>query len=98
MFNDWNWVSRRSDLQASLESKWLESLAENQARVVVVEIGAGTAIPSVRHFSHRISHEFGGCIVRINPTDRRVPTTRDVGLEMGSLKALSGIDELLPSS
>ena len=50
MFNDWNWVSRRSDRQVSLESKWLESLAENQARVAVVEIGAGTAIPSVRHF------------------------------------------------
>ena len=97
MFNDWKWISQRSDSQARLESKWLESLAENQARVVVVEIGAGTAIPSVRHFSHRISHELGGCIVRINPSDSRVPTTRDVGLAMGSLEALSGICEFLPS-
>ena len=95
MFNDWNWVSRRSDRQASLESKWLESLAENQARVAVVEIGAGTAIPSVRHFSHRISHEFGGCILRINPTESRVPSTRDIGLIMGSLAALQAIDVLI---
>ena len=95
MFNDWNWVSRRSDLQASFESKWLESLTENQARVVVVEIGAGTAIPSVRHFSHRISHEFDGCIVRINPTDLKVPSTRDVSLTMGSLVALHAIDALI---
>ena len=97
MFNDWNWISQRSDSQARLESKWLESLAEHQARVVVVEIGAGTAIPSVRHFSHRISHEFGGCIVRINPTDSRVPTARDIGLKIGSLEALCGIHEFLPS-
>lgn len=95
MFNDWNWVSRRSDLQTRVESKWLESLADNQARVVVVEIGAGTAIPSVRHFSHRISHEFRGCIVRINPTDSRVPSSRDVGLTMGSLAALHAIDLLI---
>ena len=95
MFNDWNWVSQRSDRQARVESKWLESLADNQARVVVVEIGAGTAIPSVRHFSHRISHEFGGCIVRINPTDSSVPSSRDVGLTVGSLQALHAIDLLI---
>ena len=97
MFNDWNWISRRSDRQASLESKWLESLAENQARVVVVEIGAGTAIPSVRHFSHRISHEFDGCIVWINPTNLTVPSTRDVSLTMGCLAALNTIDVLIES-
>lgn len=28
MFNEWNWVSRRLDRQANLESKWLESLAK----------------------------------------------------------------------
>lgn len=95
MFNDWNWVSQRSNQQARVESKWLESLADNQARVVVVEIGAGTAIPSVRHFSHRISHEFGGCIVRINPTDSNVPSTRDISLTMGSMAALQAIDSMI---
>ena len=41
---------------------------------VVVKIGAGTAIPSVREFSQRIIHEFGGRLIRINPTESSVPT------------------------
>lgn len=67
MFNDWNWMAQRSASQSRLEVKWLASIADKQARVVVVEMGAGTAIPSVRHFSHRIVHEFGGRLIRINP-------------------------------
>ena len=61
---------------------------------MVIEIGAGTAIPSVRHFSHRISHEFGGRIIRINPGESKVPSSMDMGLAMGSLEALRGIDAL----
>lgn len=95
MFNDWNWVTQRTRSQARAEAKWLDSLAEAQARVVVVEMGAGTTIPSVRHFSHRISHEFGGRIIRINPTELSVPSSMDVGIATGSLAALRGIDALL---
>ena len=95
MFNDWNWLSQRTEYQARLESEWLAAIAENHARVVVIEMGAGTSIPSVRHFSHRISHEFDGCIIRINPREPQVPSTRDIGIAMGSLEALQGIDALM---
>lgn len=92
MFNDWNWLPQRSESQSRTESKWLESIADSQARVVVVEMGAGTAIPSVRHFSHRIIHEFGGRIIRINPGESKVPSSTDIGIATGSLQALRGID------
>ncbi|MEI8157097.1 MAG: hypothetical protein WCH60_09540 [Burkholderiales bacterium] len=59
---------------------------------VVVEIGAGTAIPSVRHFSHHIIHAFGGRLVRINPREFSVPTPFDVGLPSGAVHALEAID------
>ncbi|MDP1740970.1 Sir2 family NAD-dependent protein deacetylase [Polaromonas sp.] len=95
MFNDWNWITQRTESQARRESKWLETITESQARVVVVEIGAGTSIPSVRHFSHRISHEFDGCIIRINPREPQVPSSRDIGIGTGSQEALHGIDTLL---
>ncbi|WP_341905301.1 Sir2 family NAD-dependent protein deacetylase [Polaromonas sp. YR568] len=97
MFNDSSWVEDRTQSQARLESTWLAKIAENQARVVVVEIGAGTAIPSVRRFSHRISHEFDGCIIRINPREPQVPSSRDISLPSGSLEALCGIDAILKS-
>ena len=53
---------------------------------VVVEIGAGTAIPSVREFSQRIIHEFGGRLIRITPRESSVPTPFDVGIGSGASK------------
>ncbi|WP_341909420.1 Sir2 family NAD-dependent protein deacetylase [Polaromonas sp. YR568] len=95
MFNDWHWAEDRSQTQAGIEAKWLATIAESQARIVVVETGAGTSIPSVRHFSHRISHELDGCIIRINPREWQVPSSRDIGIAEGSLDALRGIDLVL---
>jgi NAD-dependent SIR2 family protein deacetylase len=95
MFNDWNWLPQRSESQSRTESNWLESIADSQARVVVIEMGAGTAIPSVRHFSQRIIHEFGGRLVRINPSESKVPSSLDVGIGTGSLPALRGVDVFL---
>lgn len=95
MFNDWNWTPQRSESQARAEARWLDTISESRARIVVIEIGAGTAIPSVRHFSHRISHEFGGIIIRINPGESKVPSSMDVGIATGALEALRGIDEFM---
>ena len=92
MFDDWNWVGRRSDAQRRAEANWLSSLSVASPRIVIVEMGAGTAIPSVRHFSHRISQEYGSPIIRINPRESQVPSSRDIGFATGSLEALQGID------
>jgi NAD-dependent SIR2 family protein deacetylase len=92
MFGDWNWLVQRSQEQRQRETRWLESLSDNQARVVVIEIGAGTAIPSVRHFSHRISHDYGARIIRVNLRDSQVPSFQDIGFPSGALEALRGIE------
>ncbi len=57
-----------------------------------MELGAGTAIPSVRNFSQRIIYEFGGHLVRINSREFDVPSKKDVGISLGSVDALVGID------
>lgn len=57
MFGDWNWVPQRNRLQRQRQTRWFESITDRAVRVVVVEIGAGTAIPSVRHFSQSVSVE-----------------------------------------
>ena len=88
MFNDWEWLEHRQAKQAARMEQWLSDVS----RPVVVEIGAGTAIPSVRHFSQRVIHEFGGRLVRINPREPSVPTSLDVGLANGSRYALAEID------
>jgi NAD-dependent SIR2 family protein deacetylase len=91
MFNDWEWLEQRQIQQAARMENWLSSMS----RPVVVEIGANTAIPSVRHFSHRIIHEFGGRLVRINPREFGVPMSFDIGLPAGAAHALAEIDSVM---
>ena len=92
MFGDWNWVNERNQTQRRREAKWLDEVVNGLGNVVVVEIGAGTSIPSVRHFSHRISREFGARIIRINPREPQVPSSKDVGIAAGATTALQGIE------
>lgn len=88
MFGDLQWVQARQQGQRLR----MERVLSRMERPVVVEVGAGTAIATVRHFSHRVIHEFNGRLVRINPTDHSVPTPRDVGISMPALEAIEAID------
>ena len=88
MFTDFEWLTQRQRMQAKRMENWLAGV---QAPVVV-EIGAGTAIPSVREFSQRIIHEYGGRLIRINPTESSVPTPFDVGFAAGAAETLVAID------
>lgn len=91
MFGDWGWNSARSTSQSKRLDRWLDDVD----RPVVIEIGAGKAIPSVRHFSHRIIQTHGGRLIRINPDDASVPTPLDVGFATGALSCLQVIDQYL---
>lgn len=87
MFGDGDWLAARSDPQADRLGQWLDRVR----RPVVIELGAGVHIPTVRHFSQHVVHARGGRLIRINPTDADVPTSRDVGLAMGALAGLRAI-------
>lgn len=93
MFGDDGWLDRRSGSQGARQETWLSEVT----RPVVIELGAGTAIPSVRHFSHRVIHEFGGVLIRVNPNECNVPTRLDVGLRLGALAGLTAIAQVLGS-
>lgn len=91
MFDDWGWIDQRTAAQARRQEVWLS----NVKRPVVIELGAGTTIPSVRHFSQRVIHEFGGRLIRINPRESEVPTRLDVGLPMGAAAGLAAMSKVL---
>lgn len=91
MFGDWDWIDRRSSDQSNRMDAWLSSVT----RPIVIELGAGTTIPSVRHFSQRVIHQFGGRLVRINPSECDVPTRLDVGLRMSAGEGLRLIAKVL---
>lgn len=96
LFGDWGWISDRSDAQYARLKQWLAK-AE---RPVVIEIGAGTSIPTVRLFGERLHRP----LIRINTTEPQVPGRNDIGLAAGGLTGLRGIhaallkDGFLPSS
>lgn len=83
MFNDWDWIDGRSRAQHARLSGW-QGRAE---RPVAIEVGAGSAIATVRAFVHGL----GAPIIRINPTEWQVPHARDVGIAAGALAGLTGI-------
>ena len=91
MFGDGWWDGARTDAQEARLMQWLGGLGD--ARVVVVECGAGTAIPSVRMFCERLARG-RGTLVRINVREPEVPEG-GIGLPMGALEALAKIEEAL---
>lgn len=87
MFGDWEWQAIRKHEQQLCFRHWRNSVEHP----LVIEIGAGLAIPSVRLFG-----EEQRCpMVRINPTEWHVCKPEDVGLAMNGLEALQAIANLL---
>ena len=86
MFGDWGWVERRTALQFERLQQWLSAVH----RPICLEIGAGTHIPTVRHFSE--TH--GERLVRINPGEPEVPGEQyAVGLALGGYEGLRRLAE-----
>ncbi|GBG01734.1 hypothetical protein AZSI13_10610 [Azospira sp. I13] len=83
MFGDWNWQSGRTEVQRQRLENWLATVE----RPVVVEIGAGTAIPTVRWFGEMR----GAPLIRINPGEPEVCTGQAVSLALGAHVGLQAI-------
>jgi len=92
MFNDWNWLPHRMSDQERRFANWLETLAGT--RLVIIEIGAGSAVPTVRMTSERVAHHLGVTLVRINPREPQVPSGQ-IGVPLNALEALNAINHLL---
>jgi NAD-dependent SIR2 family protein deacetylase len=92
MFGDAYWDDRRSAAQEERFEKFLseETSGPLGARgLVVIECGAGTAVPSVRAMSESLVRA-GARLVRINVREPEVPRGQ-IGLAMGALAALRSI-------
>jgi NAD-dependent SIR2 family protein deacetylase len=91
MFGDCEWRSDRSDAQSERYLRWLSSVDGKQ--VVILEFGAGTSVPTVRHECERRR----GQLIRVNPRDAEVPP-RAISLPLGALEAIERIDARMRSA
>ncbi|MHB0986881.1 MAG: SIR2 family NAD-dependent protein deacylase [Sulfuricella sp.] len=84
MFSDGGWLDYRSELQEANLKVWLGRIQ----RPVIIEIGAGHSIPTVRRFGENQN----GFLIRINPTEPERHGTTYTGFKLGGLAALRGIE------
>lgn len=92
MFNDWGWLPERTSAQERRFADWIGGL--DDARLAIVEIGAGTAVPTVRMTSEQLARRPRATLMRINIREPRVPDDH-VGIAMGGLEALQEIQDRL---
>jgi NAD-dependent SIR2 family protein deacetylase len=95
MFGDWSWVSTRSCEQRKCLDAWLQSAARNALRVVIVEMGAGTSVATVRWQSSEIIRRTGATLIRINPRDFEVPAGPHIALPVGAAEGVNAICSIL---
>lgn len=94
MFGDFEWDSAREEEQTARFETWLGGV--DLARLVVVECGAGTAIPTVRSLGERLASR-GAKLVRINVREPQTPRGQ-IGLPLPAKAALAAIAERMGES
>jgi len=95
MFGDSLWLDQRTNAQEQGFAEWIEELARAAAKLVVIELGAGTAIPTVRWTSERVARHTRGLLVRINPRECEVPEGH-ISLPMGATEGISRLANPAP--
>ena len=88
MFGDWAWVDTPYEQQRERLARWISSVS----KPVVVELGAGKALPTVRRFSEHSSHQR---LIRINLREAKTSPLHGVGFEGGAASILEEIDRQL---
>lgn len=83
MFGDWSWIDHRTELQEVAMKSWVEEVE----RLVVIEIGAGTDVPTVRNLGDNVR----GTLIRINPREPDSDHRNAISIKLGGLDALRRI-------
>lgn len=88
MFGDFSWLSSRTHGQEIRFDMFLEQHHNNP--LVVIEMGAGTAIPTIRHTSESIGYRHNATVIRINPRESHIEEPH-IPIPTGALEGLRAI-------
>jgi NAD-dependent SIR2 family protein deacetylase len=92
MFGDGGFdAGRYVQLEARYQA-WLQ--ARTGAKLAVIELGAGTAISTVRSLGEQLVRRHGATLLRFNPREPEVPPGQ-LGFPMGARAGLEGLQAAL---
>ncbi len=94
MFNDWSFVPGRSNAQ---QRRFDHFIANCPKPLAVVELGAGSAVPTIRWTSEMLGQKHAATVIRINPREPQIPAPH-ISIENNGAIALAGINKALLSS
>ena len=92
MFGDYSWLSKRSALQEENYDDFLQTNGNN--KIVVIEIGAGSAIPTIRHLSEQLGQRRQASVLRINPREPQIRAPH-FSFSGGAVEVLTQIQDAL---
>jgi NAD-dependent SIR2 family protein deacetylase len=89
MFGDWKWNPKITLNQETRYNKWKKQ--NKSKKLLVIELGAGTAIPTVRRESENIAKYYNGNLIRINPREFDVDSGYGFSIPFGAFEGLKVI-------
>ncbi|MFK5927805.1 MAG: Sir2 family NAD-dependent protein deacetylase [Desulfuromusa sp.] len=92
MFGDYSWLSKRSAVQEENFDEFLQHNSNN--KMVVIEIGAGSAIPTIRHLSEQLGQSQKTSVIRINPREPQIRAPH-FAFSGGAVEILSQMQDVL---
>jgi len=92
MFGDWGWNGDRTTKQEHKFNTWMKSIRANNKKLAIIEIGAGTAIPTIRQQGEQMAKRFNNSkLIRINPRDFKVSKNIGFSIPFGGLEGLKKV-------
>lgn len=92
MFGDGEWNESATNLQHARFDRWLAGVRSR--RLVILELGAGPSLPTIRRLGERIAQRSLTTLVRVNP-DARGHQEDLIELPLGALQALNLVQQSL---
>lgn len=92
MFGDYFWNDGRSAHQEERFRAFLKLHRQNP--LVVIEVGAGTAVPTIRRLSERLGKQYRATVIRINPREPFIANPH-FSFACTALDGLRGIDAFM---
>ena len=90
MFSDWDWDSKHSSIQQRKYRDWLDQ--NRHKNLLVLEIGAGENIPTVRLECESVYSLQKAPFIRINPIEYKIPRG-GISIQLGGMQALEEMEK-----